>query len=135
MIRLDCELSPFSERNTLNLIKMLILYYRSERYQGRRFETKLPPAFAKKMKKWNIHRHRQLSLFKPVNLRFREGQSHSYSSGSYSNGYKLHHRIKVRGHFRWQAYGSKMSLRKLIWISEHERGTGLLIDRCEAIQL
>ncbi|RMD69974.1 MAG: hypothetical protein D6819_05495 [Gammaproteobacteria bacterium] len=37
-------------------------------------------------------------------------------------GWKLDHAVEVRGHFRWQAHGPKMSQRKLIWIEPHMRG-------------
>lgn len=41
------------------------------------------------------------------------------------NGWKLEHKVIVRGHFRWQAYGEGWKEHKLIWIGEFERGKHL----------
>lgn len=44
--------------------------------------------------------------------------------GKVGNTWSLDHIISVVGHFRWQPYGSRSALRKLIWIDAHEKGHG-----------
>ena len=46
----------------------------------------------------------------------------SYKSLSASTGRHIDKRFVVRGHYRQQAYGEKMSLRKRIWIMPHWKG-------------
>lgn len=46
-------------------------------------------------------------------------------NGASDGGWKLDHRVTVRGHFRWQPCGPQRSRRELRWIEEHTRGTDL----------
>ncbi len=43
---------------------------------------------------------------------------------SVDSTWHLSHKIKVRGHFRWQAHGKGRAERKLIWIDQFEKGAG-----------
>lgn len=42
-----------------------------------------------------------------------------------AKGWRLDHRVTVRGHFRWQPVGEGRSRRELRWIAEHLRGADL----------
>lgn len=62
-------------------------------------------------------------LFTPVSLTRPQAVSPS-NDNEFRGGYKLSGSVfSVRGHFRWQPYGPKLSKRRLIWIAAFTKGS------------
>jgi len=125
-----------------DLVKLAILYWFSEttRSGGMRFQEipHIPEKDLLKTSRRDKQRSKlhNASLFKIVKLtspKDRFGRTDQELKPR--DGWTLGVRTTVRGHFRWQACGSKWSEHKLIYIASHERGPQDGIRRNEMFQL
>lgn len=109
--------------NVENFVKLLVLY---ESIAEKTERVPLPRVtisdLAKLKEKKAVAKQKTHTLFSVVDLRSPPNRFGRTNAPSLQQAWRLDRRITVRGHFRWQAYGEKMSKRKLIWIDSYERG-------------
>lgn len=67
-------------------------------------------------------KHKTASLFRIVRLNPPPGRFGRSDGERSLDGWRLDHRIRVRGHFRMQPYGTGRSQRRLQWIAAHFKG-------------
>lgn len=117
------------------LVQLLILHYDSKRQQQYPFsEQKTYPSHSEASPKKRGKRNLKYSLFRTINIDYQG----DYQRSGIPTGVTrkpLDHSFTVRGHFRWQAYGKKLSKRKLLWIDSFTKGTGELDTRAQKIKL
>lgn len=110
------------QRRASDFVALALLYYRSlER-------TELLPRHVGPLRGTKIQRkleRRGRSLFVIHALPEPKGNLGRPAEPGAGNGWRLDHRVTVRGHFRWQPVGEGRSRRELRWIAEHERGKDL----------
>lgn len=144
-IEKDCSINTVSNHNlsvdteTVQrariLVQLLILHYDSKRQQQHSFsEQKTYPSHSEASPKKRGKRNLKYSLFRTINIDYQGDYERSGIPPGITRK-PLDHSFSVRGHFRWQAYGKKLSKRKLLWIDSFIKGTGEFDTRAQKIKL
>jgi len=105
-----------------NLIKLISLYRLTA---SRAAVDVMPMVSIPQLERLPAHKQRARqkthSLFRVERISTpadRFGRARASRQGTWT----LTHRVPVHGHFRWQPYGERSSLRRLQWIAAHWRG-------------
>lgn len=106
--------------NITNLFLLLVLFHRERSKESKTVSQTTPSELSRMRPDKQIDKLRNFSLFKVERLDQRTRLTPRPASEP--TGYRLDHRYKVRGHFRWQPHGPGHSLRRLQWIDAHEKG-------------
>lgn len=119
----DIEIDPAElRRRASDFVVLALLYFRSlER-------TEMLPRQIGPLRGTKIQRkleQRRKSLFVVHVLPGPVGNFGRPSEADGEKGWRLDHRVTVRGYFRWQPVGEGRARRELRWIAEHERGKEL----------
>ncbi len=132
-------LFPAIKDQLFNVLKMIILYYKSSNNNQRTITIKpeasnkstLDKRYLKLIKgaKSNINGKSHGSMFKLTYLAKPINDKNWRKTNTNEKKWQLDIQITVTGHWRWQAHGEKMSKRKLIYIQEHIRGMGTKDER------
>lgn len=113
------------QRRANDFIALALLYYRSLEHCETLPRCQTGPHLSKIQKRLE---RKTKSLFvvhnlpDPVGNLGRPAEPMAETDG---NGWRLDHRVTVRGHFRWQPVGEGRARRELRWIAEHHRGEDL----------
>lgn len=108
------------------LVKLALLYYITQDTPG--VIKPLPQVTEKAYKAIQSEKKRNAklkshTLFKVLRLESPRGRfGRTDQDRIPQGGWKLDHRIPVRGHYRWQAVGEKWKDHKLIYVARHSRG-------------
>lgn len=108
-----------------DLAQLALIYYATHADLGTR--EALPTITPKRLAalasdKKRAAKLKAASLFSVIRLMSPPGRFGRPESSRAGDGYRLNHRVPVRGHFKLQPYGPGGQLRKLIWVEPHERG-------------
>lgn len=119
----DIDIDPAElRRRASDFVKLALLYYRSLEH------TELLPRQIGAERGTKIQRkleRRTKSLFVVHVLPEPKRNFGRPVEPGDGNGWRLDHRVTVRGHFRWQPVGEGRARRELRWIAEHQRGKDL----------
>jgi hypothetical protein len=102
-----------------DFVKLVLLYHRQIEQEPPIWLPTVSADFSKLPRKKQRARQKTRSMFAVRELRppaNRFGRTETVGS------WRLDHRVRVRGHFRWQPHGPKSALRRLQFIAEHYRG-------------
>lgn len=121
----------------IDMLILLVMYYHTHREETGGVITPLPHANLKSKKVLQSKKAvKGINLFKVDQLNPAEGPylpsiktMQSFGTNPYN------HSFKVKGHFRWQPYGNGHSKRKLIWIDDFIKGSGMYQERDTIISL
>lgn len=109
-----------------HFLALVLLYHRQVESDYESAQDAFIPAVgvdhAKLSRKKQQAKQKTRSLFRIRELYEPENRFGRTDTTITGNPWHLDHRVKVRGHFRWQPHGEQRSDRKLIWIAPHERG-------------
>lgn len=119
----DTEIDPAElQRRASDFVKLALLYYRSLEHTEL-LPRRIGPQRGTKIQR-KLERHTK-SLFAIHVLPEPKGNFGRPVEPGDGNGWRLDHRVTVRGHFRWQPVGEGRARRELRWIAEHQRGKDL----------
>lgn len=113
------------QRRANDFIALALLYYKSLEHTERLPRRQTGPGLSRMQRRLE---RKTRSLFVVHNLPDpvgNLGRPVETAGAGESGGWRLDHRVTVRGHFRWQPVGEGRSRRELRWIAEHQRGAGL----------
>lgn len=120
----DIDIDPAElRRRASDFIALALLYYRSLEGEIQTLPRQITPVRGTKIQR-KLER-RTKSLFVVHVLPDPKNNLGRPVEPSDGNGWRLDHRVTVRGHFRWQPVGEGRAKRELRWIAEHQRGKDL----------
>jgi hypothetical protein len=111
--------ADFVRESVTEFVRLVLLYHSIA--QGQELPY-LPPTRKFEKKKKVQAAQKKYSLFR---IHYLDSPPDRFGRPEQSlggDGWRLDHRVPVRGHFRMQQHGPESKLRKLTWIGAHYRG-------------